>query len=410
MSRIPTEKNPFNPPQEVLDRQLLYRAIISPIRDFDQKEGNLFLERYLSRPEEWRIITLKTIAAIWDNQDPVTCPDDLLWYLKDIVGWDSVYDSITSRLDTQDLRKLISIGIPFWKERFSEIGIRNAIRLLTGRWIALYNWFDWRAIVGEELLTEEQVGYDFWIIGGIVSRFDEYYSQIRVMDDGSLDRRLILDVTELERVASERIEVAIVDFLDYFEGARDRWATLAGLPGRITLDQKFLLGNGTTEEPIINNGDILEDYVSISKFNLASGSIYYSYFYATWSTQDYYEVKVSKDTIVLTRYLGGTPSVLASLSYPTTLSFPIEEGLWYKLRISCVEEIITSNRRIKVYVDGNEVINLSDSAAQPVAGKVTLKATAGEVLVDNVEVYRVPLRFAEAGPSGITTSPNFYDP
>lgn len=368
--RIPSDKNPFNPPQEILDRDLLYRAIISSIRDADQKDGRQFLQRYLQRPEEWRKIILKKVAAVWDVWDPVTCPADLLIYLKDIVGWDSEFDYLTQGLSEADLRKLIALGIPLWKERFSEVGIRNVIRLLTGKYIGIVNWFDWRAIVGETLLTEEQVGYDFWVIGGLVSRFDEYYSQIRVMDDGTLDRQLILDLVGIERVSSERIEVGIVDFLDHFEGVRDLWETKDGTPAQITSGLAFSIPSGTNEEGL--SGD-RADYVLISKFKLDSDASFLSHFYVEdWDNETFYQWKISKNFAELTRFVSGTPVVLDT----PILSFPIMEDLWYKFRISCVEEGGSGDKRIKTYVDGNLISSVLDASASPVSGDFVLGSGA----------------------------------
>lgn len=368
--RIPSDKNPFNPPQEILNRDLLYRAIISSIRDADQRDGKQFLQRYLQRPEEWRKIVLKKIAAVWDVWDPVTCPADLLIYLKDIVGWDSEFDYLTQGLSEADLRKLIALGIPLWKERFSEVGIRNVIRLLTGRSIGIVNWFDWRAIVGETLLTEEQVGYDFWVIGGLVSRFDEYYSQIRVMDDGTLDRQLLLDLVGIERVSSERIEVGIVDFLDHFEGIRDLWETKDGTPAEITSDLVFSIPSGTNEEGL--SGD-RADYVLVSKFKLDTDASFLSHFYVEdWDNETFYQWKISKNFAELTRFVSGTPVVLDT----PTLSFPIMEDLWYKLRVSCVEEGGSGDKRIKTYVDGNLISSILDSSVSPVSGDFVLGSEA----------------------------------
>jgi hypothetical protein len=129
-------------------------------------------------------------------------------------------------LSENDLRKIIQLAIPLWKERFSELGIINILRLLTGRNAIIYNWFAWRTILGETFLGEDQLGYDFWVLGGLVSYYDEFY---RLMDDGNLDRQLVLDLIALERALSERVEVVIVDFLDQFDISRDKWETVYSL-------------------------------------------------------------------------------------------------------------------------------------------------------------------------------------
>jgi phage tail-like protein len=392
-------------PAEYKSFPLLYRALIRPIREADYEDGNEFLRRfYIGIQNNFNTIA-DMIASVWDVHDPEKCPSDLLKYLKDIVGWDADFDYITDGLTVGDLRKLIQLAIPFWKERFSEVGIINAIRLLTGRSAVLYNWFYFRAVLGEVFLSEEQQGYDFWLIGGGVTYFDEFHSQVRLMENGSLDRRLVLDLVGLERVSSERIEVAVVDFLDQFDLDRSKWSTLAGTAASIdTTNKVFSIPSGTDEKALMAS-DTHDNYVVLHRFKLGTGSVLYTRFYVTtWSPADLYEVEVKLDNVKLTRYVGGTPTVVANVSIPP-LGWRLLEGLWYKLRTSCVRE--GSNNRIKVYIDGNLVVSVADPPG-PTLGFVAIGARTAALEVDNVEVFRVPLRLAEIGPSGETLSANFF--
>jgi phage tail-like protein len=332
-TRTPSAKNPFVMPAEVAAFPLLYRSLIRPIREADYAEGREFLRRFYIGLQENHNDVAALVASVWDNHDPATCPDDLLQYLKDIVGFDAGFDYITSRLSASDLRKLIQLAIPLWKERFSELGISNIIRLLTGRSVVIYNWFHWRAILGEVFLSEEQQGYDFWVIGGIVSYFDEYYSQVRMMDDRSLDEQLVLDLLGLERVTSERIEVAMVDFLDQFDYSRDKWSTLAGTQASVATDKTFTIPAGTAEQGILTFEPA--DYVAVGKFKLEADAAYQADFYVEdWSAGTYYRITAAKNYLQLSRWDAGTETVLAT----PTLGFPIAEGLWYKLRASCIAE------------------------------------------------------------------------
>lgn len=404
MTRTPSATNPFVMPAEVENFPLLYRALIRPIREADYKDGKEFLKRFYIGIQQTHNDIAELVASVWDNHNPETCSSDLLIYLKDIVGFDVEYDHITSRLSVADLRRLISLAVPLWKERFSEIGIVNLIRLLTGKNAVFYNWFYYRSILGETYLTEEQLGYDHWIIGGLVSYFDEYYSQVRLMDDGNLDEQLLLDLIGLERVSSERIEVALVDFLDQFDLTRVKWETILGTAGSIETDKTFLLVTGCVEHALMAS-DSIDNYVVIHKFYLNTSAHCFTYFYTSASLVDTYVVEVWKNGIKLTRWVAGSPTVLST----PTLTFPILEELWYKLRISCVDEVAGSGKRIKIYVDGNEVINYLDTTAQPSGGGLYIGAQPGDVKIDNVELYRVPLRIAEIGPSGVTKSANFIE-
>jgi hypothetical protein len=342
-TRTPSADNPFQMPAEYADYPLLYRSLIRPIREADQKDGQEFLKRFYIGIQAQHNTIANLIASAWDNQDATTCPADLLIYLKDIVGWDAKYDYITDGLTTSDLRKLIRVGIPFWKRRFSAKGLTDIIRFITGRSAIYYDWFYWRAILGETFLSEEQLGYDFWLIGGDHSYQDEHFSQLRLMDDGTLDRQMVLDLAALQRPASERLEVALVDFLDQFDLARDKWVTLSGTAASITTDKTLDIPAGTMEQASVVDHS---DTVFLHRFKLDVGAILVTHFYVEdWAGGDYYRAEVSKDFFRLTRWNGGSPVVIAA----PTLTFPIIEGLWYKLRASVVLE----NQLGDILLDGN---------------------------------------------------------
>jgi hypothetical protein len=320
-------------------------------------------------PQSVHNLVADQIASVWDVHSAVTCPDDLLQYLKDIVGFDQPLDFITDRLSLHDLRKLILLAVPLWKELFSPLGIVHAMRLLTGKSVVYYDWFHWRSILGEVYLTEEQQGYDFWVIGSLVTYFDEYHSQVRLMLDAGLDRRLVLDLLELERVSSERVEVALVDFLDQFDDLRDLWETLEGTPATIEPDKTFKMLPGTSEKALMES-DAYSDYAVVHLFKLdtaTSGRLRTRFYVDDWAAGDYYEVEVGLNSLTLRRYVAGVPTIIAN----PALGFPILLGLWYKLRVVAVAE--GGGIRIKVYIDGNEAVNLND-AGGPTEGEVVVGA------------------------------------
>lgn len=142
----------------------IYKFLHKPLRDADRKDGNNFLERFLQGKQadfEGMQARIKTMATL---NNPATIRADLLIYLKDIVGFTSDLNNITQDLSENDLRKLISLAVALWKQKGTEPGYANIIRLFVGKTARIFNWFDFRFIVGEKAFGEEQLGEDSWLI------------------------------------------------------------------------------------------------------------------------------------------------------------------------------------------------------------------------------------------------------
>lgn len=150
----------------------IYKFIHKPIRVEDQLAGRQFLERYIfafQRQFEQLIDNINRLPQLYD---PALTPQPRL--LKDIVGFTSELDKITNDISDADLRKLISLAVALWKEKGLEVGYKDIIRLFTGKNSRVFNWFDFRYIVGEQGLSQEELGEDSWFIsvpgvGGSVS-------------------------------------------------------------------------------------------------------------------------------------------------------------------------------------------------------------------------------------------------
>lgn len=74
--------------------------------------------------------------------------------MKDHVGFTKELNNITQDLTEADLRKLISVGIPIWNEKGTEPGYQDIVRIFTGKSVRVFNWFDFRLIVGEKAFGE----------------------------------------------------------------------------------------------------------------------------------------------------------------------------------------------------------------------------------------------------------------
>jgi hypothetical protein len=316
---------------------------------------------------------------------------------------------IIDRLSVANLRKLIRLAIPFWKRRSTALGLIDAIRTLTGRFPVLHDWFFFRAIVGETITGEEQLGFDMWIIGGAVSRFDEFISTIRIMDDGSLDEQLVLDLVQLARPTNETIEVYLVDFLDQYDLGRGKWNNIS-MPLGVVHDKskQFELGAGSEEAAIVNvvAPSALQDTVLMQKIMLNDSADTLFIKFLHFNPTNYYELEIVVGTWTLRRIVAGVPSTVSTF----TPSIPFVAGTFYKIRITAFRTDAGQNQ-IRVFVDANKELEVLDSVTIPVSGGFRYRTPGGngaDVYVDNTEAFRVPLRQAIVAPSGNTISSNFF--
>jgi len=143
-----------------------FKFIHKPIRDAD-KDNRYFLERFFLGFQNQFETTYNNINTLVDLFNPSKAPDEVLQYLKDHVGFTKELEDITQGLTNNELRKLIILAVPLWRQKGFDIGYKNIVRLFTGASSRIFNWFDFRLIVGEKALGEEQLGDDSWLISRI---------------------------------------------------------------------------------------------------------------------------------------------------------------------------------------------------------------------------------------------------
>lgn len=140
----------------------IFRMIHRPIRVLDEIEGRNFLERFLIGAQIIFEDTQDKIKTIPELFDPAKTPRPD--FLKDHVGFTKELNNITNDLSENDLRKLISLAVALFKQKGVDPGYANIVRLFTGKSARIFNWFDFRMIVGETAFGEEQLGEDSWLI------------------------------------------------------------------------------------------------------------------------------------------------------------------------------------------------------------------------------------------------------
>lgn len=391
------------------ERESIYTMLTEGTRQIDEQQGAELLKRIVEGMDPLYFKTFDIIDDLSNTFIPAKCNPVILPYLAAQVGFGPDLSGIIANLNTITLRRLISLAVTMWKEKGTPAGLKGIIRGMTGISPEYLDWFDMRWIVGETEIGESGGGTDSWMIGGLSSEYDEYVSLLSLMDDGTLDRQLLLDLVGLVRPVSEYIEISIFDFLDVFGGgSRRKWSTYVGAPA-VVESEKLVVTDGTIEIPLITVVDplLMEDYY-VSVLATFSESVLVIHIYANESK--YYEVKVSPYGVggswhsVLTRFDTDGETVLATEEIPDGMD--IVQDYPYTIEVSARNQ--GTDTRIFVSVDNVYVIDVIDSSATFNKGGVRIGAEIGTVLVDNVRVWRSPMRYAIVGPDGTETSSTYF--
>jgi len=361
------------------------------IREADRAEGQEFLRRYyLGIQQVWETIRSK-ILSVKDLWDVINCPDEFLPYLKNIVGWTKQFAHITDELDTDTLRRLISVSVAMWKGRTTEDTYIDALNLLVPSRARVWNWFWFRIITDETYLSEERQGRDPWMIS-FPGAGQEYYSNLRLVDPGSADKQLVLDVLRLLRPVGERIEIVYLKFLDLFEIDEDlaQWNIGDAADAEVADGFLSLVGNRHAFANVEGSED-WENYVAFTRIRggQSSGPGFGLSFYVTPGTFDNYyyaRIDVEDNELQLRKVVGGIHSSIATFSFSS--SYLLQNDIWYGLRVQVSPDGVTN--RIKVYLDGTERIDATDTSHSKGSAGIFSEANS-YVQADELEVLGLPV-------------------
>jgi hypothetical protein len=380
----------------ILDVQA-YDFLIQPIRHEDQSVGNEFVKRLLmGRQAIWeatqqRIFDLKKLNSITE------CPDDLLIYLKHLLGWtdEPIVDRVTRGLDVTTLRRLLNASIPLWQGRGTETTLADVLLLLVGGRVRIWNWFDFRWVVDETGLAEIHEGRDPWIVDlPGAPNYDERRFNVRIVDDGTIDRDLVEAIAQLMRPCGERIEVSYLRFLDLFEQDTDtgQWAALVGVLPTVSSGSMHMLDETGAEFVAVDVSGSLtwSSYGAYARVKLPSdltGSMGLAGY--VQDANNYYEARLTPDTntLALVKVIASTPTVLGSFDF-TTIGQALHHGVWYGLRLQLYPD--GANTRVRAWLDGDLYIDVTDNAfSQGTIG--LLHSIGGELEAGEVEAIPIPM-------------------
>jgi phage tail-like protein len=351
----------------------IYNFIISSIRKEDVKE-EYFLKRFLKGSQEiWKQIQNK-IFELEDLWNVSNVKNEYLPYLQTIVGWTGEYKKITDELDSDTLRRLIAVSSVIWKEKGPEKSLQNVLSLATGAKSKILNWFDMRWILGENYFSEERENNDsiFLELPGII--FDEnnnlrseYFSNLRIVDDGSLNKNLVVNIVKLMRACSERYLITYTRFLDQFLVDNDTsdWVNYKGSNLIISGGLAKLIDTENIEHAFVNKGFTVGSHEWENKIVYAKVSVnsslegydlndgYGGVCFKSDGQYNFYSIGISP----------GYNAIYVSKSFGDILQIvdfspwgKLQNGVWYGIRID------SQSPNHKIYIDGNLIYTLNDNS------------------------------------------------
>lgn len=378
----------------------MYRFLHQQIRTIDEKDGNLFVRRLFDGAQDVWEITQGNIFDIKKLWSITEIPDDFLQFLKNIVGWtkEKITKRVTDDLDDFTLRRLISLSAPLWKKRGPEDTIIDILQALTGQRLRIWNWFDLRWVLDETEMSEDHAGRDPFVIELPQDGTDEYRFNVRIVDPGDLNRELVVNVVKIMRPVGERIEISYLAFLDRFQVKNDnsQWGALTGGSGgdpkvpTVTGGVAKLTG-AATESSFVVAEQALEwaEYIAFWRIRSTTGTTgqLEAIFYATDLDNDYRVVVDFTSQLVRLRKQTANAFSQIGVYVPTSV---LTVGEWFGIRIH-VAVTIGGTNQIKVYLDGDEIIDVTDS--DHTEGSIGFGHTAGvDAELDEAEIFEVPLQ------------------
>lgn len=225
----------------------------------------------------------------------------------------------------------------------------------------------------------------------------EYCSDVRIADNGDLNRGLIENLVRVLRPSLERYFIRYVTFLDSFRRT-PRWVTESGGAvydqgvGTVTLhDDAEESAIRTDETDDLAWSDAVISAV-LAMTSHAVGHWGEVRFFCQSGVEDFYALRLTPlgstgATLSLDAVVSGVRSVLGSVS-----RHPWAEGTDFELRVNA------EAGRIQGFLDGDLLLEVDDYAFS--AGRLALACAAGQTMtVTYAELAQTPLESTRIGPA-----------
>lgn len=374
---------------EILELEI-YRFIVASIRTEDQINGGLFLKRFLQGPQTvWETTQSKIndIKKLWNILD---IEDEHLYLLKNIVGWTPNLENITDELDNDTLRRLIKNSVALWKERGSEDSHLNLLTLVANVKARIWNWFDLRWVLDETILDVEHQGRDPFMIQlpGPPDN-DENYSNLRIVDNGDLNRDLVTAVAKLMRPCNERVLISYINFLEYFPADYDSSQWDVDTYELNVLDGAGSLSDDTQAESVVINiedSEYWKEYVASWRFKATTtGGKSGVLFYASDADNGYVlEPQIGTSKLRFYTLNSGVWNYQGDFEH----TYTFYSNVYYMITVQITPDGV--NNKIIVRVDGTELGFKTDGTFDK--GKIGLiHEVSATATIADVELYQMPM-------------------
>lgn len=379
----------------------MYLYLAKVVRDQDAFE-NFLLERYLGGPQlvfESFFDDLEQLATL-HNVD--TIADEWLPFLKWHLGWTAELDHVTKDLSPDELRKLLRASASLWKQKGTELGLKNALRIITGRDVMLWNWFRMRWVLDVARIWRLGSGTDPMLTGDEEGERDEYLTIIWVMNEVGVQKELIRSVVNLCRPLQEAVKIVYADFVDDLRLGRSKWITDTG--SDVTWDNTRYVLTVPGGTRIIANVPVLDAAEEIvwrhrCAFTTASGGSVQMEFRRSDAPYDCYRATWNQDgTVALDRVDGGIPTSLGTAD----VGHPFPEGETTVIGIT-TSVPASGNLKISVVVYDDNVITVDEVAPDtiPVGQWSFQNVGPDDVEIDDIIAYEFPVDFDTIRSTGV---------
>jgi len=341
-------------------------------------------------------------------------PRLLAWLL----GWDDnpLVDFVDDLSDDQ-LKKLIELSVPLWKNKGTAGAIVNLLRIFTGKTALIRDWFWYRWVIDGSGFWQKARGTDPYLVGSQYTEADEWLTWIILnrVGIGETERRLIYDLLTFIRPTGEHFGVVYAAFADDFANGFSQW-TQIGTPGTLVTTEGDYRG-GLLQGAEVQTNIPTSEHETWTPFQR---SIVHIEFAGTGADETItLEGMRSEDGSTWYRArLRANGALRLSSSQPytldTTLTLPTP-GTPVSLELR-VEPIDTAQTKVSVYVGAelqSEHTFLGVDAYVDSAGGVTVSrsgVSTDTTYIDNVLVLASPARIQMIGQQAITPTPGLGGP
>ena len=140
----------------------IYDFMIKALRNRDTQPGSVtfLMKRFLMGPQEVWVRVFQRAGKLRDLYDANLIEAKYLPSQARLIGFGRDLNDVLVYASEIELRRIVSGAIAFWRQRWLDSGLEAAIRLVTGNRFKIRDYFDYRFIIGETLITEDLANDD----------------------------------------------------------------------------------------------------------------------------------------------------------------------------------------------------------------------------------------------------------